>query len=244
VVSRAAFYAWLNRLPTAREKRLESLTGDVIRVYERSRRRYGSPRVRSQLKRQGVPVSVKTVARIMRENGLVARRNRRFKCTTDSRNTRRLAPNLLKRNFVAQAPNEVWVTDVTALWTLRGWVYLAVMLDLFARRVVGWSLSETNDTALALRAFERAVATRRPRPGLIHHSDRGSPYGSDNYIAALKRAGCKRSMSRKGDCWDNAVAESFFATLEHECMRDEPLIDISHAERVVGAYIDRLSTGS
>ena len=133
----------------------------------------------------------------------MARPKRRFKATTDSKHTQRIADNLLQRDFSADAPNKVWVTDVTAVWTLVGWVYLAAIVDLFSRRVVGWAMSDSNDTALALAALDRALRLRKPPPGLIHHSDRGSPYGSDEYIARLDAADILRSMSRKGDCWDS-----------------------------------------
>lgn len=237
-VSPSAYYSWLKRTPTARDRRRATLAMKVTHVYEKSGRTYGSPRVREKLVRLGEVVSVKTVARLMQENGQIARRKKRFKATTDSRHTKRVAPNLLARDFRVAAPNRVWVTDVKAIWTARGWVYLAAIVDLFARRAVGWALSESNDTALALAALERAVLARAPLPGLIHHSDRGSPYGSDDYVAALKRIGAVQSMSRKGDCWDNAVAESFFATIEHECLRGSVPWNITHATRVIKAYID------
>jgi putative transposase len=158
--------------------------------------------------------------------------------TTDSKHTQRIAANLLQRDFTADVPNKVWVTDVTAVWTLVGWVYLAAIVDLFSRRVVGWAMSDSNDTALALAALDRALLLRKPLPGLIHHSDRGSPYGSDEYIARLDTAGIVRSMSRKGDCWDNAVAESLFSTLEFECRGLHAFADLADAQRVIGEYFD------
>lgn len=189
----------------------------------------------------GVSVSLtcsETVAAIMQQEGLMARRRKRYKATTDSRETHRVAPNLLARNFTAEALNQVWVTDVTAVWTLTGWVYLAVILDLFSRRVVGWAMSEANDTALALAALGRAVASRRPLAGLVHHSDRGSPYASDDYIEALDALGAVRSMSRKGDCWDNAVAESFFSSLRAELVDHERYLTRAVADASIGDYID------
>lgn len=237
-VSRAAYYAWLHRKPSPRQKLREDLRLKVKAIHERSRRTYGSPRVHEQLRRTGEVVSRKTVAKLMQENGIAARRPKKFKATTDSRKTKRIAPNILARDFTAQAPNEAWVTDVTALWTLTGWVYLAAILDLFSRRVVGWACSTSNDTELALEALNAAVASRNPSPGLIHHSDRGSPYGSDDYVAALEARGFVRSMSRKGDCWDNAVAESFFASLEHECVQGRAFADLRDTKRVVASYID------
>jgi len=194
--------------------------------------------VTEKLKKSGEKVSEKTVASIMRENDLAARRKRRFKTTTDSKHTKRIADNLLQRDFTADAPNRIWVTDVTAVWTRTGWTYLAAIIDLFSRRIVGWSMSDSNDTALALAALDRALLLRNPPPGLVHHSDRGSPYGSDDYIARLDAVGIIRSMSRKGDCWDHAVAESLFSTLEFECRGLHTFANLDDAQYVIGDYID------
>ena len=237
-VSTAGYYAWLKRTPPARVQRTEELTKKVTAVYEASRRHYGSPRVTRKLRRTGEQVSEKTVAKIMRNSRQKARAKRRFKATTDSKNTTRIAPNLLQRAFAVDGPNKAWVTDVTAVWTSVGWVYLAAIIDLFSRRVVGWAISDSNDTALALAALDRAVRQRKPPRGLIHHSDRGSPYGSDDYIKRLKASGMLRSMSRKGDCWDNAVAESFFSSLEFECRALHDFVDLYDAQQVIGGYID------
>ena len=237
-VSRSGFYGWKSRPPSSRRQRREELAVKVVAVHERSRCKYGSPRVHAQLRKAGEVVSEKTVASIMQENGLVARHKRKYKVTTDSRHTERIAPNVLARNFVAERPNQVWVTDVKAIWTLAGWCYLAAIADLFSRRVVGWAMSKSNDTALALSALEQAIERRRPPPGLLHHSDRGSPYGSDDYIAVLDAHGITRSMSRTGDCWDNAVAESLNATFEHECLRDRTFVNLEDARAAVGDYIE------
>ena len=238
-VSTSGYYAWLRRKPSARNQRKTRLTEKVRAAHEGSRNTYGSPRVTEKLRKSGEKVSEKTVARIMQENELAARSKRRFKATTDSRHTKRIADNLLQRDFVADRPNKVWVTDVTAVWTLVGWVYLAAIIDLFSRRVVGWAMSDTNDTALALAALDGALRLRKPARGLIHHSDRGSPYGSDLYIARLDACGIVRSMSRQGDCYDNAVAESLFSTLEFECRRLHAFANLDDAQRVIGEYIDR-----
>lgn len=237
-VSTAGYYAWLKRPPPARDQRTEELTRKITAAYETSRGHYGSPRVTKKLRKAGEQVSEKTVAKIMRNNGQKARAKRRFKATTDSKNTTRIAPNLLERDFAVDAPNKVWVTDVTAVWTLLGWVYLAAIVDLFSRRVVGWAMSDSNDTALALAALDRALWRRKPPRGLIHHSDRGSPYGSDDYINRLDTFGMLRSMSRKGDCWDNAVAESFFSSLEFECRGLHDFANLDDAQYVIGDYID------
>jgi len=238
LVSTSGFYAWQYRKPSAQQLRKEALTVQVKAAHEASRKTYGSPRVTRKLRKAGEQVTVKTVAKIMQENDIAARKKRRFKATTDSKHTKRIADNLLQRDFTAEAPNQVWVTDVTAVWTLLGWVYLAAIIDLFSRRVVGWAMSESNDTALALSALDRALLLRKPPAGLIHHSDRGSPYGSEEYIKRLDAVGIVRSMSRKGDCWDNAVAESFFSTLEHECRGLHDFAGLNDAHYVIGDYID------
>lgn len=202
-VSRSGFYAWRDRSPSERAKQDACLAVEVTALHKRSRETYGSPRVFRDLVAKGIRTSEKRVARLMRTNGLAAKRRRRFKATTDSKHTSPIAPNLLRRDFTAGAPNKVWVTDVTCVWTMQGWLYLAAILDLCSRRVVGWATSENNDRFLALEALRRAVHARRPGRGLIHHSDRGSPYASDDYLAALRVHGMVPSMSRKGDCWDS-----------------------------------------
>lgn len=237
-VVRSAYYAWQKRRPSERDKRNQALCVQVRAAHQRSRQRYGSPRVHERLLRDGVRVSRKKVAAIMRENSLIGRTKRRFRCSTDSRNTESIAPNLLARNFSTSAPNQVWVTDVTELPTRTGSVFLAAIIDLFSRRVVSWALSESNDTSLARSALDRALALRQPPRGLVHHSDRGSPYGSKEYVRALESAGVLRSMSRTGDCWDNAVAESFFSTLEYECIQGRILRDFSQVHHEVSSYID------
>lgn len=237
-VSRSGYYRWLHQKPSMRDRREQERRRKIKAVYRQSKGTYGSPRVCEKLRRTGEAISEKTVAKLMRKDGLFARPKRKHKVSTDSRKTKRIAPNLLQRDFTASGPNQVWVTDVKAIWTWCGWLYLAAILDLFSRRVVGWAVSEHNDTALALAALHRAIDSRRPDPGLIHHSDRGSPYGSDDYIAVLDAHGIVRSMSRKGDCWDNAVPESFFSTVEHECLRLGPLPNSASARKAIEQYID------
>jgi transposase InsO family protein len=237
-VSRAGYYAWVGRPPSAGSTRRQVLALKVRAVHSTSKGTYGSPRVYQELVHQGETVSEKTVAKIMQLEGLVARKKRRHKVTTDSRHTERIADNLLQRDFTAMSPNEVWVTDVTAIWSTAGWVYLAAMLDLYSRRVVGWATSQNNDTDLALAALNRAIAQRRPSLGLVHHSDRGSPYGSDRYHEALDAHGIIPSMSRKGDCWDNAVAESFFSSIKTERTEGTSYTDYAAVTDDVADYID------
>jgi transposase InsO family protein len=239
-LSRSGYYAWKTRAPSSREKSDEKLAVEIAAAHAKSKRRYGSPRVHRALRNKGIRVGEKRVARLMRENGIVARQKRRFRRTTDSNHPNPIAPNVVARDFAPAAPNMVWAGDVTYIETAEGWAYLAVLLDLCSRRVVGWAISATNDTALALRALDCAVRTRRFVPvGLVHHTDRGSPYASDDYRRALASHAMIASMSRKGDCWDNAVAESFFATLRVELVDDERYATRHAAESSIGDYIER-----
>lgn len=237
-VAKSGFYAWTKRPKPARARRDAQLAATVAAVHQRSRRTYGSPRVHEELKARGVRVGRKRIERLMRENGLQGRRKRCFKRTTDSRHGGPIARNVLARDFSVSEPNRAWVTDVTAIATGEGWLYLAPMLDLHSRRVVAWAMSESNDTSLALDVLRRAIRARKPAPGLLHHSDRGSPYASDDYRAELRANGVRRSMSRKGDCWDNAVAESFFATLRAELVDHERYPTRAAAMKSIGDYID------
>lgn len=237
-VSRSGYHAWEQRSKSARARADAALAVEIAATHARSRRTYGSPRVHRDLRARGIRVGRKRVERLMRQNGLVARRRRRFRKTTDSNHAYPVAQNVLARRFVAAAPNAVWVTDVTFVWTLEGWLYLAAILDLWSRRVVGWATSDTNDRELALTALHEALRHRHPSVGLLHHSDRGSPYASDDYQAALAARGVVASMSRRGDCWDNAVAESFFATLKTELVDHEVYVTRASASASIGEYID------
>ena len=236
-VSPSGFYAWCKRPLSARACSDAQLAVQVAAVHTRSRRTYGSPRVYRDLRARGIRVGRKRVERLMRESGLEARRKRRFRRTTDSKHGHPIAPNILARNFDVTEPDRVWVTDVTAIWTLEGWVFLAAMLDLYSRRVVGWAMSANNDTVLALDALRHALRTRKPPRGVLHHSDRGSPYASADYRAALAAHGFVASMSRKGDCWDNAVAESFFGTLRAELVDHEQYATPVAAAASIDDYI-------
>jgi putative transposase len=215
-VSRQGYYAYAKRPPSARTLADAGLQERVRDAFEGSRQRYGSPRVLRELRRKGVPASKRRVERAMRGQGLYARRGGRFMATTKADPSHAVEANLLAREFVANRPNERWVTDITYIWTDEGWCYLAAILDLYSRAVVGWALSTSLSTELPLAALDMAVKRRRPGAGLLHHSDRGCQYTSAEYRAALAEFGVTVSMSRKGNCWDNAVAESFFATLKKE----------------------------
>lgn len=215
-VSRAGYYAWLTRPQSAHDVEDERLKVFVHEAHLKGRGVYGSPRVHRALKRQNIAVSRKRVVRLMQEEGLVGRPRRRFKCTTDSNHGRPVAENLLARNFTATAPNQRWVGDTTELRTPNGKLFLAVIIDLFSRFVVGWALSAVNDRHLTLKALDMALRRRCPGVGLLHHSDQGSTYAAEDYQDALREAGLICSMSRRGNCYDNAAMESWNGTLKAE----------------------------
>jgi len=214
-VSRAGFYAWRRRAPSERALRDETLRKRIHSFFTASRGTYGSPRILGDLTDCGERVSRKRVARLMREDALRARTPKRFVHTTNSQHQEPVAPNLLQRDFGARKPNDVWVGDITYLPTSHGFIFLAVLLDLHSRRVVGWSMRNDLTTALATESFERAVLRRGAAPR-IHHTDQGTQYASHDYRELLARHRTTASMSRRGNCWDNAVAESFFSTLKME----------------------------
>jgi transposase InsO family protein len=237
-VSRSGYYAWRTRRVSARVKQDARLKVEISASHSASRRTYGSPRILRDLREDGHRVSRKRVARLMRDLGLEGRRKRRFRATTDSQHRFPVAPNLLMRDFDVEAPNTAWVTDITYLATLEGWLYLVVILDLFSRRVVGYAMSERIDRELVLEALREALMHRPGARDLIHHSDRGSQYASHDYREALDQAGITCSMSRRGNCWDNAVAESFFGTLKMELLYELPLQTRSATRSAVADYIE------
>ena len=215
-VTRQGYYMYLKQRTGQRVKREVELQEQIRRVYAASEQRYGSPRVLRELRRQGINVGKARIERSMRGMGLVARHKRHFRVTTKADPRHAVERNLLDRRFEAARPNQRWVTDITYVWTAEGWCYVAIILDLFSRSVVGWAVDASLSTALPLAALDMAVRRRRPQPGLMHHSDRGSQYTSTQYREALASIGVEVSMSRKGNCWDNAVAESFFSTAKTE----------------------------
>jgi putative transposase len=224
-VSRSGYYAWRDRVPSQRRLRHQTLARQVRSAHAESRRAYGSPRVAAELQAWGVNICVNTVARLMREEGLKARKKRRFvPRTSDGRHDYPIAPNRLDRRFgagtdsdaLAAAPNRVWAGDLTYLRTQKGWLYLWVVLDLFSRKVVGWSMTDHLRADGAVDALSMALRQRRPDGELLHHSDRGVQYACEDYRELLRKHGVTASMSRSGNCYDNAVAESFFSTLKTE----------------------------
>ena len=240
-VSPSGFYAAQQRPPSLRATTDAALRLEIRAAHTQSHRTYGAPRVHQELRAQGTRVAKKRVARLMREDGLVARRRRRTVRTTDSTHGEPVAPNHLARRFAVpeiNGVNRVWASDITYVPTREGWLYLAVVLDLGSRRVVGWAMRATLDTELAVAALQAALVDRRPEGELLHHSDRGSQYASAAYRTLLATHRVKASMSRKGNCWDNAVAESFFATLEHELLAAADFPSRQAARRAIFAFIE------
>jgi putative transposase len=237
-VTRSGYYAWVDRPASPKRVADAQLLLEIKAALVRGRGAYGSPRIHRDLRAHGIRVGKKRIERLMHENGLEARQKRRFVHTTDSRHEYPIAPNLLDRQFDVDRVNQAWVGDVTYVPTAQGWLYLAVLLDLFSRRVVGWATSALNDRDLALSALQHALRARRPRPGLVHHTDRGSPYASDDYRRVLAAHSITASMSRTGDCYDNAVAESFFATLKAEHVDHEDFATRDLGTASIGDYIE------
>jgi putative transposase len=218
-VQRSGYYAWRKRKPSMREQANQVLLALIEAEYASSRKTYGSPRLHVVLKRQGVRCGHNRVARLMRLHGLVARQKRRYYPRTTQRQRGVIpAPNRLNQEFTAPAPNRKWVSDFTYIETAEGWLYLAVVLDVFSRRVIGWAMSPTMDAEMVEAALRMALAGRRPPAGWLHHSDQGSQYTSSAYLNCLKQALAILSMSGTGNCYDNAVMESFFSTLKTECV--------------------------
>ncbi len=237
-VSRSGYYAWRVRKPCDRALEDERLRPKVVEAFKTGRGTYGSPRVLGELIDQGFDVGRRRIARLMRELGLRGLSPRKFRATTDSDHEHPIAQNVLDRNFEAQRPNEKWVTDITYIWTSEGWLYLATVMDLYSRRIVGWSMADHMRTELCLDALGMALKQRTNIEGLLHHSDRGSQYASDRYRDVLKAEQIECSMSRRASCWDNAVAESFFGTLKNELIYRRPWLDRESARDAISEYIE------
>lgn len=217
-ISKSGYHEWKKQKMGTRKKEDELLVAHIIAAHERSRKTYGSPRITAELKAHNIPCSKNRIARLMRINGIVAKTKRRYRVTTQSRHTRPIAPNLLKERSIERS-NTVWVSDITYISTREGWLYLAVVLDIFSRSVIGWSMGESLTDDLVVYAFHKAVLKRSPASFLIFHSDRGSQYASRRFRDLLASRGVTQSMSGKGNCYDNAFAESFFGTLKTELGR-------------------------
>lgn len=237
-VSTSGYYDWQDRGESERHRSNAELLGAIKSIHTTSRQSYGVRRIHWSLRTDGRACSRNRVARLMHSAGICARRRRKFVVTTDSRHGFAVAPNLLARNFSVDMPNAVWVSDITYVPTQEGWMYLATVLDLYSRRIVGWSMDFTITRCLTIDALEMAIGQRKPERGLLHHSDRGSQYGSNDYQALLSRHGMLCSMSRKGDCWDNAVAESFYSTLKCELIHQRKFATRAEARREIFDYIE------
>lgn len=237
-VSRSGYYRWIRRKPGRRQLDNQSLDAQIRQIYVESRGRYGSPKITRELRSRGRRVGKNRVARRMRHAGLRSKVCRKYRVTTNSKHRFPVAPNLLARNFSAEAPNQVWVSDISYLATRSGWLYLTVIIDLFSRLVVGWALSSSLSHEMVVAALKRAIRRRRPGKGVIFHSDRGVQYACTEFRKELAEHGFIQSMSRKADCWDNAVAESFFGIMKTELIYHERYAGHQDALRSVFEYIE------
>lgn len=237
-VSRSGYYAWIKQRQSMRLRSDERMLEEIKKSYEIGRGSYGSPRITTDIRERGHICGKNRIARLMRLNGIAARTKRRFKATTNSKHSLPVAPNLLQRQFAASEPDKAWVSDITYVWTEAGWLYLATMLDLFSRKIVGWAMGDRITAELVIAAFNQAVWRRKPARGLLLHSDRGSQYASEAFRRALTEHGMIQSMSAKGECYDNAVAESFFHTLKTEYVYFEKFKTRAEAQIEIFEYIE------
>jgi transposase InsO family protein len=237
-VSESGYHAWAGRTPSPAQQRRDRLVAAIEQVHAEVRGRYGSPRMTAELNARGYECTENTVAHLMRTHGIRAKAARRFVRTTDSRHGLPVADNLLGRDFAPAGPNAAWCADITYIPTADGWLYLAVVEDLFSRRIVGWSMDETMTSRLVVDALEMAVARRLPGAGLLAHSDRGSQYASDHYQRLLGKHGITCSMSGVAQCWDNAPVESFFASLKRELVHDESYTTREEAKASIFEYVE------
>jgi len=237
-ISKSGYYSWRTRPKSNRDQANEKLDHHIRTIYQQSKGTYGSPRITGALNNQNIDCSENRVARRMRKNNIKAKTKKRFKVTTHSKHTHPIAENLLGQDFTAQRPDQVWASDITYLWTREGWLYLAVILDLFSRRIVGWSLSHRLGQELVLNAFQQALWRRRPGPGVIFHSDRGVQYACTALRNLLQQHKFIQSMSGKGNCYDNAVVESFFHTLKTELVYFETYYTREDAQNSVFEYME------
>lgn len=236
-VSRSGYYEWLNRPKSKQKERKEKLTSQIKRVYLDSRRNYGSPKITKQLNSEGVHVSQKTVSRIMKNEGIRSKTVKKYKATTNSKHNLPIYSNLLDQQFKVDRPGKVWVADITYIWTSEGWLYLATIMELFSRRIIGWAMDARMTKELVILALKRAIRAQSPTSGLIHHSDRGSQYASKEYQQVLRTNGIITSMSRKGNCYDNACIESFHSVIKRELVFHEKYKTRDQAKKSIIEYI-------
>lgn len=237
-VSRSGYYAFRKRPKSEKRIRNEKLLIEIKRIYWEHKKRYGSPRIWNQLSREGISCSENRVARLMNRAELVGIQRDRFRATTDSGHDYPVWPNILQRDFSVERPDTVWVSDITYVWTWEGWLYVSVLLDLYSRGIVGLAMDKTIAESLPLQALQQAITRRNPAKGLICHSDRGSQYAGNGFKDLLASHGFIGSMSRKGDCWDNAVAESFFHTLKVELVRRTAFKTREEAKNQIFEYVE------
>ena len=238
-VSTAGYYAWRQRPVSSQQQRRDALLVEIRAVHADTKARYGSPRIYEELKARGHACCLNTVAKLMHEEGIAAKTARKFRvCTTDSNHDLPVADNLLDRQFHPSGANETWLADITYIPTREGWLYLAAVEDLFSRKVVGWSMADHMESRLVVDALDMAVQRRWPGEGLMAHSDRGSQYASEHYQLLLARHGITCSMSRRGNCWDNAPMESFFASLKKELVHDADFATRAEARLALFEYIE------
>lgn len=237
-VSNSGYYAWLKRDNSEKEAGELALLLAIESVHQSSRQNYGSPRIFHQLKGMGHSVGKTKVERIMKKHGIRAKTKRKFRLTTDSKHKLAIAPNLLDRNFSPEKPNQTWASDITYVWTREGWLFLAVIVDLFSRQVVGWSLDKTMTKELVCSALRQAYLRRQPGLGLVFHSDRGSQYCSKEFRNQLTQYQMLQSQSRRANCWDNACVESFFHTLKTEMIYHEDFVTREQARRAIFEWVE------
>jgi transposase InsO family protein len=236
--SRSGYYRWKRQPQTGRQKENEKILMEIREAHTKSRRTYGSPRITDELRSNGTKCGKNRVARLMKIHGIVGKAKKKFKATTNSMHNLPVAENLLNQNFVAEKPNTVWVSDITYISTLEGWLYLVVIIDLFSRQVVGWGMSDRMTSGFVVKALYQAIGRRHPSPGCIFHSDRGIQYASGDFKDVLKAYDFIQSMSRKGNCYDNAVSESFFHTLKTEHVYDYRYETRAEARLSIFEYIE------
>ncbi len=238
-LARSGYHAWCKRQDSPRKQENAVLSEQIKEIHQSSRQTYGSPRIHAALIAKGFRIGRQRVIRLMAKLGIYAHSKRKFKVTTDSKHHLPIAENVLDRNFTTTEPDQAWVADITYIWTSQGWLYLAVVIDLFSRRVIGWSMAEHMRTELIITALDSALGQRIPSPsGLVFHSDRGRQYASSDYQLILQKAGITCSMSRRANCWDNAVAESFFGTLKIELIHPRIFSDRAIAKTIIAEWIE------
>ena len=237
-VSESGYYRWCGKRHSRRARENEQLLLKIRQIHRQSKQRYGSPRITEELRAEGYQYNKKRIARLMRLGNIAGKTKRRFKVTTKSKHGRPVAANLVKRNFTAAGPNQLWASDITYIWTGEGWLYLLAIMDVYSRQIVGWSMSNRLTQDLAIQALRQALLRRRPLPGCIFHSDRGSQYAGDGFRTMLRWHGFRQSMSGTGNCYDNAIMETFFHTLKTELVYFERYETRSEAQTSIFEYIE------